>query len=150
MALTGVAGLLHVGILGMLAATLRGIVGRNLLSYRAVKKCFFSLGSETLPALPQTKDAFNRVMRFSFTLAYILVLDAIVWQRSEVLFLKWYSTLPEIAFYTVAYAIASKLNDIGGAVSSILLPLFSESYGRGAHSQEQSQVLAAGLNTCRS
>jgi O-antigen/teichoic acid export membrane protein len=145
MFLVGIAGLLHAGILGMLAATLAGLWAGTLLSYRAVKEHLFKLGTEALPAGLQTQYSFNRIIRFSFTLTYILLLDTIVWQRSEVLFLKSYSTLPEIAFYTLAYAIASKLNEVGGAVSSMLLPLFSESHGRGGQSREQGQVLAAGL-----
>jgi len=61
-------------------------------------------GLRGIAAVPETPDIFVRVRKFSITISYILLLDTIVWQRSEVLFLKWYSTLPQIAFYTLAFS----------------------------------------------
>lgn len=125
-----VAALLHAGINGMLLATLAGLWLGAGLYYRAVERCLLQLAPDFSSSSAQTADVWRRIIRFSLTISYILLLDAIVWQRSEVLFLKWYSTLPEIAFYTIAYSMAAKLNDLSSVVSSMLLPLYSESYGR--------------------
>jgi O-antigen/teichoic acid export membrane protein len=127
----GIAVLLHSGVMGMLWATLAALWMGVWLYYRAVGRCLLRLPADSLRhSLPEQPDIFRRITRFSFTISYVLLLDTIIWQRSEVLFLKRYSTLSEIAFYTLAYAAASKLGDIASTLSSTLLPLYSESYGR--------------------
>lgn len=127
----GAAAVLHAGVIGMLWATLVGLGVGTWSSYRAVDRFLLkSAGRPPISFIPESPDIYRRVRRFSITISYVLLLDTIVWQRSEVLFLKWYSTLPQIAFYALAYSIAAKLNDISGTFSSTLLPLYSESYGR--------------------
>jgi len=126
----GVAAVLHAGVMGMLWATLAGLSVTIWLYYRAVDEFLLKLSPRPPNPSPPAPDIFRRIRKFSLTISYILLLDAIVWQRSEVLFLKWYSTLPQIAFYTLAYSIASKLSDVASTFSSTLLPIYSESYGR--------------------
>jgi O-antigen/teichoic acid export membrane protein len=126
----GVAALLGAGVLGMLWATLAGLAVGTWLSYRAVDRLLFKLSASPSFPPPETSNIFLRIRKFSITISYVLLLDTIVWQRSEVLFLKWYSTLPQIAFYTLAFSIATKLTEVSGTFSSTLLPLYSESYGR--------------------
>jgi O-antigen/teichoic acid export membrane protein len=125
--------LVHAGVMGMLWATLAGLGVGTWLSYVAVDKLVLSLpaaSSSSEPTIRQTQDLHLRIRKFAMTISYLLVLDSIVWQRSEVLFLKWYSTLPQIAFYTLAFSISSKLTEVSSTFSSTLLPLYSESYGR--------------------
>jgi O-antigen/teichoic acid export membrane protein len=132
------AALLHAGVMGMLWATLAGLGMGTWLSYRAVDRLLLKLSAPSPLTAPHTssfsasnkRDIYLRIRRFSMTISYLLVLDSIVWQRSEVLFLKWYSTLPQIAFYTLAFAIASKMTEVSSTFSSTLLPYYSESYGR--------------------
>jgi O-antigen/teichoic acid export membrane protein len=124
------AAALHFGVMGMLFATLAGLAVGTCLSYREVDRLLLKLPVVSFGVPAEKPEIFNRIKKFSITISYILLLDAIVWQRSEVLFLKWYSTLPQIAFYALAYSIAAKLGDISGTFSSTLLPLYSESYGR--------------------
>lgn len=126
----GIAAALHAGVVGMLWATLGGMGVTIWLYYRAVDKFLLKLSPRRLRPLPPAPDIFRRIRRFSLTVSYVLLVDAIVWQRSEVLFLKWYSTLAQIGFYTIAYSISSKLSDVAGTFSSALLPVYSESYGR--------------------
>jgi O-antigen/teichoic acid export membrane protein len=125
----GVAALLHAGVMGMLWATLGGLAVGIWLYYRAVAKFLLKL-SASVDSLPRAPDAFSRIRTFSATVTYVLLLDTIIWQRSEVLFLKWYSALPQIGFYTLAYSVVSRLSDVASTFSNILLPLYSESYGR--------------------
>jgi O-antigen/teichoic acid export membrane protein len=126
----GVAALIHAGVVGMLWATLIGLWGGVLLHYRAVHSSFsrLTVGVETV--LAPSADVLSRIRKFVFTGSYILLLDAIVWQRSEVLFLKWYSLVAQISFYTIAYSLASKLNDLTSILSNVMLPRYSESFGR--------------------
>jgi O-antigen/teichoic acid export membrane protein len=126
----GIAAFMHAGVMGMLWATLAGLALGTWLSYRAVDQLLLKLPATPPLSAPDTRDVFLRIRKFSITISYILLLDTIVWQRSEVLFLKWYSTLPQIAFYTLAFSIATKLSEVSGTFSSTLLPLYSESYGR--------------------
>jgi len=126
----GLAALLHAGVMGMLWATLAGLTLGTWLAYRAVDHLLLKLDTTPTLSAPETRDVFLRIRKFSITISYILLLDTIVWQRSEVLFLKWYSTLPQIAFYTLAFSIATKLSEVSGTFSSTLLPLYSESFGR--------------------
>jgi O-antigen/teichoic acid export membrane protein len=126
----GIAALLHAGVIGMLWATLAGLTLGTWLAYLAVNRLLLTLPVTPSLSAPATRDVFLRIRKFSITISYILLLDTIVWQRSEVLFLKWYSTLPQIAFYTLAFSIATKLSEVSGTFSSTLLPLYSESFGR--------------------
>lgn len=127
----GVAALIHAGVAGMLWATFVSSALAMWLYHREVAQLL-------LKPPPQVSDSgvqsphthYSRIVRFGLTISYVLLLDTIVWQRSEILFLKWYSTLPEIAIYTIAYSIASKLNDVASTFSGTLLPLYSESHGR--------------------
>jgi O-antigen/teichoic acid export membrane protein len=125
----GVAALLHAGVMGMLGATLGGLGVGIWFYYHAVAKFLLKLPS-SVESLPPAAGTFRRIRTFSATVSYVLLLDMIVWQRSEVLFLKWFSTLSQIGFYTLAYSIVSRLSDVASTFSYILLPIYSETYGR--------------------
>jgi O-antigen/teichoic acid export membrane protein len=126
----GIAAFLHAGVLGMLWATLAGLAIGTLLAYQAVHGLLLKLAAHPSSPSPEMADLYAQIRKFSLTISYILLLDTIVWQRSEVLFLKWYSTLPEIAFYTLAYSVVSKMGDIASVFTGTLLPFYSESFGR--------------------
>jgi O-antigen/teichoic acid export membrane protein len=93
LASVGVAALLHSGVVGMLSATLAGLWMGAWLLHRAVNDCL-RLPPDYSVRSAENTDVFRRIIRFSFTISYVLLLDTIVWQRSEVLFLKWFSSLP--------------------------------------------------------
>lgn len=126
----GIAALLHAGVTGMLWATVMGPAVTILMCYRDVNNFLLRSPQDTSPSMPAVSDPFRRIRKFSLTVSYILLVDAIVWQRSEILFLKAYSTVAQIGFYTIAYSMASKLNDITGTFSTTLMPLYAETYGR--------------------
>jgi O-antigen/teichoic acid export membrane protein len=143
-AAVAVAAFLNAGVIGMLWATLVGLAVSIWWSYTAANKYLLQLGPGRSRPLRATPEIFHRVRKFSFTISYVLLIDAIVWQRSEVLFLKRYSALAEIGFYTLAYSIASKLSDVANTFATTLLPLFSETYGRSGMG-ETSTVVVNGL-----
>jgi O-antigen/teichoic acid export membrane protein len=126
----GTAALLHCHVVGMLWATIFGTTAGTLLFHFPVRKFLQGHHDPNSIERPLGPGDFRRIRRFSVTVSYVLCLDMIVWQRSEVIFLKWYSSLAEIAFYTLAYSVSAKLSDIASAFSSTLLPLYSETYGR--------------------
>jgi O-antigen/teichoic acid export membrane protein len=69
-------------------------------------------------------------LRFAAPVSYLVLLDMVVWQRSEIFFLKRSSTLKEVAFYSLAFLIAGKLAEVVGGITSTLLQLQSQSYAR--------------------
>jgi O-antigen/teichoic acid export membrane protein len=146
-AAVGAAALLHAGVVGMLWGTLAGLAVGTALSYRELDTLLLKsdLPPLAFPAVPEMTAIYSRIKAFLPTMSYILLLDTIVWQRSEVLFLKWYSSLSQIAFYTLAYSMAAKLNDISSTFSSILLPLYSANHGNSNRTHEVGAIYSHAL-----
>ena len=122
------AAALHLGIVGIIAALLAGDTAGLTFGFLAVRKSL--LWPSTAFRKGKLDQEFSRIQKFSWTVSYVLILNAVVWQRSEVLFLKWFSSLPQIAFYSIAFALAGKLSDIANVCTNTLMPLSSEAYGR--------------------
>jgi len=87
----------------------------------------FSLKGGIHPALRR------RILRYSRDAMLILLLNAILYERFEVLFLKWFATNADIAFYTIAFDLTIKLMSIPAMFSGVLLPTFSALNGAQAH-----------------
>jgi O-antigen/teichoic acid export membrane protein len=65
----------------------------------------------------------RRLVRYNLALAAIMLLNAIVWQRSEVLFLGRFSGTDQVAFYSLPFALTEKLTDLlPGALLGVMLP----------------------------
>jgi O-antigen/teichoic acid export membrane protein len=118
----------HCGTVGMLAALLAGDSAGLAFALFAVKKAI--LWTPSSFPLPEMDRTLRRIRKYSLTVSYILILNAIVWERSEVLFLKGFSTLSQIAFYSIAFGLAGKLSEIAAVCTNTLMPLSSEAYGR--------------------
>lgn len=84
-------------------------------------------GGESAPALPMTPD----VRAYLLPLSIVAVLDTIVWDRSEVFFLGLYATSADIAFYSLAFGLATRIMIIPAIAVGALLPAFSALHGRG-------------------
>jgi O-antigen/teichoic acid export membrane protein len=63
------------------------------------------------------------IFRFAGPVTYLVLLDMVVWQRSEVFFLRRAALMQEIAFYSVAYIIANRLAEVLTSATSTLLPM---------------------------
>ncbi len=65
----------------------------------------------------------GRLQRYNLTLAALILLDVIVWQRSELLFLGRLSSASQVSFYALPFALTERVTDlIPGAVLGVLLP----------------------------
>ena len=74
-----------------------------------------------------------RFRHYALAMSGIVLLDMIVWQKSEILFLSIYSGAKEIAYYSIAYTLISRLMVLlPGSVSGVLLPYISAFHGEGA------------------
>lgn len=71
-----------------------------------------------------------RVRWFSVTVWYLVLLDLVVWDRSEVFFLKRYSHISQVAIYSIAFTLVSKMWEAASSVTSNLAPLAADAIGK--------------------
>ena len=81
------------------------------------------------PNRAQRREVWSYLAPVSAT----VILDVVVWQRSEVLFLQYYSSNEQIAFYALPFALVSRVMLLlPGALTGVLLPRFSSELGAGS------------------
>ncbi len=119
--------ILKSGVAGILVALTAGSSLAAWMSYRAARPMLLA-GQQG--AAPTDASPFRRARSFAFTESYIVLLDGIIWQRSEVAFLKALSTLRQVAFYGIGFGLARKFSDILATFTDTLMPLSSEAFGR--------------------
>lgn len=79
----------------------------------------------------ELSEIWSRLKKYSVSIALIVVIDTIVWQRSETFFLQWYGESEQLAFYSIAYDLSSKsMRLITASIIAVLLPAFAELYGK--------------------
>jgi O-antigen/teichoic acid export membrane protein len=112
-----------VGAVGALALTagLTALLGRFWLR-------------EHIGRLPSTSslpiEARAKLRRYVPTVSAVLLLDAVVWQRSEVFFLGVFRSPREVAWYALAFGVAATLMQLlPRALSVVLAPVASGLYG---------------------
>src|SRR5438093_765316 len=93
-----------------------------------------------LPASPLTSPARAEMLRYARSVSALVVLDAVVWQRTEVAFLQWMSSPAEVAFYALAFGVAAQVARIPYQASLVLFPSFHALVGGG-------RVAAQGLGS---
>lgn len=116
------------GITGMFAVeavtTTAALLWTSFLARGALKR----LGpSVPAPVLLRRTLRFG-VLSFGGTLLYL-----IVWRRSEFFFLQHYSTDRQIAFYSIAFAVATGVVRLPAAMGEVLAPAVATLFGAGAH-----------------
>ncbi|MDD5008079.1 MAG: flippase [Syntrophorhabdaceae bacterium] len=73
----------------------------------------------------------RRILRYNVYIIGIIVFDLIVNQRTEIFFLGHFRTSEEVAFYSVAFGIATAaMSILPGSLTNVLLPVISEAYGK--------------------
>jgi O-antigen/teichoic acid export membrane protein len=82
-----------------------------------------------LDAVPASMT--GEVRAYLLPLSIVAVLDAIVWDRSEVFFLGLYASSEDIAFYSLAFGLATRIMIIPAIAVGALLPAFSALHGAG-------------------
>jgi O-antigen/teichoic acid export membrane protein len=82
---------------------------------------------------------------YAGTLMILILLDAVVWQRSGVFFLGLWSPAAEVAYYAMAFSLAQMaMRLIPGTLVGLLIPTMSKSFGAGDMTQVASIYRAAG------
>jgi len=115
------------GSLTVLFAALSVTLLTTLLIQRRAARAVYQ-ESQMAPVAPMTHE----MRAFFLPLSVVAVLDAIVWDRSEVFFLGMHATSAEIAYYSLAFGLAARAMIIPGIAVGALLPAFSALHGRGA------------------
>jgi exosortase len=117
------------GILGLVIGSTLGTVVSCALQRRQALALF----PERDGALPPA--ARTELRGYLVPLSIVAVLDTVVWDRSEVLFLRWYAGSAEIAFYSVAFGLATRAMVAPQVVAGALLPALASLHGLGARAE---------------
>jgi O-antigen/teichoic acid export membrane protein len=113
----------------MLAHAVANAAGLGLLAWRARHE---GRRHGALPAdAPLGTEVRADVLRYARGASALVVLDAVVWQRTEIAFLQALSSPAEIAFYALAFGIAAQVGRIPYQASVVLFPSFPALVGGG-------------------
>lgn len=127
---------------GLIIANIIGSTLNLFILWYFVKREFKEIPEQTSPLDISLK---KRVTKYSLSVSGIILIDAIVWQKSEVFFLERFSAVEEIAFYSLAFTLGYMAMQIPAVFSSLLIPYFSE-----IHGQKDSKSLEIGyINSTR-
>jgi O-antigen/teichoic acid export membrane protein len=94
-------------------------------------------------AAPVPADVRRELRGYLVPLSVVVVLDALVWDRSEVFFLMWWASPHDVAFYSLAFGLATKAMVLPEVAVGALLPTFSALHGRGARAELREVYRAA-------
>lgn len=148
----GPQALLSVGMLGLLAGLLVVVAGLDagvgglLLAHAAANGAGLAVlvwlarregrrRGAAPPPEPLAADARADVVRYARSASALVVLDAVVWQRTEVAFLQALAPAAEVAFYALAFGIAAQVGRIPYQLSLVLFPRFPALVGAGRASE---------------
>jgi O-antigen/teichoic acid export membrane protein len=114
------------GVVGAVAALAATASLSSLLGWRSLgRHLALSLRRASLPASARAK-----LRRYVPTVSGVLLLDAVVWQRSEVFFLGVFRGPREVAWYALAFGVATTvMRLLPRALSVVLVPVASGLYG---------------------
>jgi O-antigen/teichoic acid export membrane protein len=123
------------GISGMIAveavASIASLIWATLLARRPLAE---------IVAAPAAGERVLRrsVLRYGAAASAGVVLELIVWRRSEFFFLAGYSTDAEIAFYSIAFAIANAVIRLPSTAAATMAPAVANLLGSGEHDRIRS------------
>jgi exosortase len=119
------------GILALVAGTTIATTISCGLQRRQVRQLYTARPDAIAP------PARAEMRAFLLPLSVVAVLDTIVWDRSELLFLRLYTSSEEIAFYSVAFGLATRAMVAPHVVAGTLLPALATLHGREARGDFQ-------------
>jgi O-antigen/teichoic acid export membrane protein len=119
------------GIVGMFAVEAATAVVNLLWTGAYARRAL--TGVATIPGSPP--ELRRDVLRYALVATASSVLTFVIWRRSELFFLKRYSTDDEIAFYSIAFASVTALTAIPLGLSSVITPAIATLFGAGAEAR---------------
>lgn len=80
---------------------------------------------------PLTEKIYKEIKTPAISISLIVFLDLILMERSEIFFLKNYSTIEQVAFYSISFGLVSRVMTlIPGAVSGVIMPKIAKLHGK--------------------
>lgn len=119
------------GIVGMFAVEAATAVLNLLWTGAYARRALPAVATIPGSPLELRRDA----LRYALVATASSVLTFVVWRRSELFFLKRYSTNDEIAFYSVAFASVTALTAIPLGLSAVITPAIATLFGAGAEAR---------------
>ncbi len=120
-----VAVLMGAGLFGLLLAQGLGVVVSCALQTRGALSLYPRRGAPVPPAMRE------ELRRFLVSFSLVGVLETFVWDRSEIFFLKLWLPSAQIAFYSLAFGLASRAMIIPAIFVGALLPALASLHGTG-------------------
>lgn len=85
---------------------------------------------ESIPHAEVPVDIRRRLFAFSRQSTVLLLLSIIVWDRSEVIFLRYLTDIRQLAFYTVVFNVTERLRSVPQAFSTAVGATMMAQFGR--------------------
>jgi O-antigen/teichoic acid export membrane protein len=117
---------LDAGVMGLIAIPLIGGLIQTLILVKNTNLAFDFTGWLKIP-----KTIRDNVARYSLHVYWTILLSMIVWQKSEIFFLRIYSTSAAIAFYSIAFNIVLLLTSLASLFAAVIFPVLSNFHGAG-------------------
>jgi O-antigen/teichoic acid export membrane protein len=115
------------GITGMFAVEAAASAAILAWTVALARRALDDVAPQPAPA----PDLRRRMTRTAGLASITVVLDLIVWKRSEFVFLEGFSTDEQIAFYSIAFAVVTAVVRLPGTVAGVLAPAFANLMGAG-------------------
>jgi O-antigen/teichoic acid export membrane protein len=115
----------HWGLIGLAAATLASRVTEAAIRYWGVH-----IWLRRFQRIPLPAELRHRMFHFSRYNLVLLALGLVVWDRSEILFLKQFCDVRQVAFYSLAFSITNQLLMAPRGFSSAIGITMLAQYGR--------------------
>jgi O-antigen/teichoic acid export membrane protein len=112
------------GLFGLEAAA----VFTNLLWTSALAR---RLGKQLPAPEPAPGELRRRFLSFAGSTSIIVIIQFVVWRRSELFVLQHYSTDSQIAFYSIAFAAISGLSKLPETIEAVSIPAVANLVGTG-------------------
>jgi O-antigen/teichoic acid export membrane protein len=137
---------LHSSVEGYLIAVLSGIIFQTLTLIGALIFVGRFRYCDARVLLKRLKiDIWKRYAAFAVPLTIGLIFEVVVWQRSEIFFLKMLSTIEQIGYYNLAYTFFGMFLALGWALINGYYPAISHDYGANNWKQIQGRVRQGAL-----
>ncbi len=99
----------------------------TVISYSLLSLFYFYSARDFLKAKKDSVLDYKKIFNYGLSIYLITLIDAVIWQRSEIFFLGLFSTSDQIAFYSLSFGVVNAAILLTAtSFNSVLLPTFVE------------------------
>jgi O-antigen/teichoic acid export membrane protein len=118
----------HASTMGFLTASLLASFGFMALTLYLCRP-MLQLGHPA-PAPDSSRSISRKIFSFSLSVYGFWFLSMIVFDKSELFFLRAFQSPAELAFYSIAFALTARMATAGDSISNVLFPMFVTRYAQ--------------------